>query len=189
MSYHIHTTEGIILRRVPLENDAVYVILTSDFGIVYAKAVGVRKVNSKLKFSLQQYFLSSISFIKSRRGFKITSASFIENLFDNSSKIKKKALFNICKILEKFILSEEKNEQIYKSVREGLLMLNKVDDKDVLVVEAIILLSVLFHLGYVDLSSFDSRFLVPNFDILDQAKTEINTIVKMVNNALSLSNL
>lgn len=189
MSYHIHTTEGIILRRVALETDAMYVILTFDFGIVYAKAVGIRKINSKLRFSLQQYFLSSVSFIKSRKGFKITSASFIQNLFDNSSKIRKNALFNICKVLEKFILSEEKHEEIYISAKEGLLLLNRVGDDDVKTVEALTLFSILYHLGYIDSSLFDIRFLKPQYDILNDAKVKLSEIIEAVNKGLSLSNL
>lgn len=189
MSYQVHTTLGIILRRIALESDAVYVILTSDFGIIYAKAVGVRKITSKLRFSLQQYFLSRISVIRAKHGFKITSASFEDNYFKVDSKIRKDAIANISKILEKFILSDEKHQEIFIVINAGFKLILQSSEDDVRTIESLILLSVLFHLGYVDLGVLDKKLLMPSLEILDDAKNNITEIIKIVNKGLSSASM
>lgn len=192
MSYQIYTTDAIILKRITLETDAVYVLFTLDFGLIYAKAVSVRKSSSKLKFSLQQYFYSNVSLVKGRSGFKITSAIFYENFLNNSiSKTSKVAVANICKTLERLVSGQEKHSQLFEIVKKGLFKLTSVSVDDVPFVEIMIILLILYHLGYVDMASFDQNILNASFDeeTILIVKNSYVQILKTVNKGLSESHL
>ncbi len=192
MSYQIYTTDAIILKRIVLDTDAFFVLFTLDFGLIYAKAISVRKVNSKLRFSLQQYFYSSISLVKGKSGFKITSAIFKDNLIKKDlSSVYKKAIANICKTVERLVSGQEKHPELFNILKDGFLKINDSKTEDVVFIEALILLLVLYHLGYVDMKYFDQRLALGIFDkeIIEISKQSYNDIIKTVNKGLSESQL
>ena len=57
MSHEIHKTEGFVLGSRPIrEADKYFFIYTKDFGLIGAMAKGIRKLDSKLRFHLQDFY-------------------------------------------------------------------------------------------------------------------------------------
>ena len=75
MSYHIYTTDGIILKRQVFGEANIFLyILTEDFGLIIGSARSARLSASKLRSALQEYQYISVSCIKGKNGWKITNA-------------------------------------------------------------------------------------------------------------------
>src|SRR3989338_3919171 len=81
MSYHIYTTRGIVLAERPIrEADRIYTIITHDLGLIRAIAIGVRKEASKLRGNIEPFSLSSVSLVRGREYWRLTSAEYIQDI-------------------------------------------------------------------------------------------------------------
>ena len=65
--YRIYETEAVILSSTSIsEVSRVYTLLTRDFGIILARAEGVRKSSSKFRYVLQNLSLASLSLVRGK---------------------------------------------------------------------------------------------------------------------------
>lgn len=117
------------------EADRVYSILTRDFGLVRASALGVRKEASKLRGALEPVSLVRISLVRGKEYWRITSVELIEKIDPLPEILRPLAL------LEKLVQGEAPNQElfdtlIYQSICEG-------------VSEEKFVAGILFHLGYL----------------------------------------
>src|SRR3954468_15203265 len=104
MSYHIYTTNGIILKRTPFgEANILLHILTEDFGLIMASARSARLSVSKLRTTLQEYSFVSVSCIKGKNGWKITNAVDKGNFYFEYPDYTHKVLAQISSVLLKMI--------------------------------------------------------------------------------------
>ena len=129
MSYHIYTTKGIVLSERPIkEADRLYSILTRDFGLVRAHAIGVRKSVSKLRGSLEPVSLSTVSLVRGKEFWRLTSAELIKSLK------KSKPL----ELLEKLVVGEASHPELFDAVEKYI-------ESD----ETTLVSQILYHLGYL----------------------------------------
>lgn len=139
MSYTIHTTEGLVLSYRPLrEADRVYSILTKDLGLIRATATGVRKGHSKLRGLLEPISLVSVSLVRGKEYWRITSAEFIKAIPSTSEILKPLAL------LEKLVQGEAPNPELFEGVKESVMSYPGDDMFEIHFVS-----QILFHLGYL----------------------------------------
>lgn len=116
MSYHIYTTKGIVLAERPMrEADRIYTIMTRDLGLVRAMATGVRREASKLRGNIEPFSLSSISFVKGKDYWRLTSAEFIKNISSSPSIARPLAL------IEKLVQGEAPNSELFDAVEEAII--------------------------------------------------------------------
>ena len=129
MSYHIYTTRGLVLSERPVrEADRIYNILTRDFGLVRATALGVRKINSKLRGSIEPVSLSNVSLVRGKEHWRLTSAEFIRS-FKQSRPLS---------LLENLVAGEAPHPELFD-------MAEKYLESD----EITFVSQILFHLGYL----------------------------------------
>jgi len=73
--YAIYETEAFILessgRR---EADRIFSLYTEEFGMIRASAIAVRKMQSKLRSHLTDFSLVSVSLVRGKETWRITSA-------------------------------------------------------------------------------------------------------------------
>lgn len=150
--HHIHHTEGIILSSKNFgEAGKYYHIFTRDLGMIIASASGVRKMSSKLRYILTDYSYVKVDLVRGKDFWRITSASKT-NLLEDLPKNHKTfgVLANISRLLKRLLPGEEENEELFSDLLSGLQILEKKDDKEHLAnVEAVLVLRVLNHLGYI----------------------------------------
>lgn len=150
--HHIYHTEGIILgSRNYGEAGKYFYIFTKELGLVFASAQGIRKLSSKLRFTLQDFSYVNVDLVRGRDFWRITTATKngeLENLANNI--IIFPVLVSLTKLLQRLLAGEEKNETLFLDLIRGLKVLeNKKNKEEVNNVEVLLVLRILHHLGYV----------------------------------------
>ncbi len=195
MSYHIYTTDGIVLKRKPFgESNALFYVLTKDLGMVIASAQAVRSNVSKLSSALQEYSLVTLSAVKGKNGWKITSAIPNENFFFDLPQFAQKLLAQIAEVLVRMMPGEERQKEIFAVVQSGFAYLRySVDEKEIADFECLMMLRILYLLGYINKDSKAEKFLVPisewNKGILLSVSPVKREMVEKINKGLKESHL
>ncbi len=194
MSYHIYTTEGIIIKRTVFgEANLLLYILTSDLGLIMASARSARLSVSKLRPSLQEGANITISCVKGKSGWKVTNASYIQNFYFDNRNYVHKVIANIKSLLIKMIPGEFNNQSIFKITKEAFEAVSRIDDKVVVNFETIVVTRVLFELGYLAKDSLTEKYLVDysdfSLEILNSAILENKMLISVINNSLKASQL
>jgi DNA repair protein RecO (recombination protein O) len=194
MSYHIYTTDGIILKRTSYgEANVMLYILTEDLGLIVASAQAVRKLSSKLRGAIQEYTLSSISCVKGKNGWRMTNASAKDNFFFLGSSLARRVVAQIVSVLLKMIPGETPNPEIFRTVKTGFEHLNKISEKNIPDFECLIVLRILYHLGYVVSDKKTEKFLRNtiewNENLFSQISAEKREVIALINKALEASQL
>lgn len=79
---HKYDTRGIVLSRAPFgETHARLAILTEEVGLVFARASGVRRKESKLAHALVTLAESDLVLVEGREGWRVAGAVLAENWF------------------------------------------------------------------------------------------------------------
>jgi DNA repair protein RecO len=194
MSYHIYTTDGIILKRTTFgEANILLYILTSDLGLIIASARSARLSFSKLRSALQEYTLVSVSVVKGKNGWKVTNVIEKESLFFDYPTYSRKVLSQIAFVLLKMIPGESPHKDIFQTVRSGFEFLKFLPEKDVSSFEILIVLRILNELGYVENGQDVDVFLRDKEEwdslIIKKVSENKKTIVSIINKALKESHL
>jgi recombinational DNA repair protein (RecF pathway) len=136
MAYTVHTTEGFILSSTPVgEANRLYHIFTREFGVIIATAQGVRLMQSKLRPHLVDSSLSSISLVKGKEFWRITSAA---GIYRSNNKI----YIQILSVIKRLLQGEGEHETLFDYLKQELFK----DNLD----ETTIMIKILTDLGYID---------------------------------------
>ena len=189
MSYHIYTTDGIVLKQTPFgEANILLHILTSDLGLITASARSARLSVSKLRPALQEYAYISVTCIKGKNGWKITNSASKGSFFFDYPKYTHKVMSQIVAVLMQMITGEEHNKNIFDTVKSGFEALKSVPEKDISNFETIAVLRILNELGYVVKNETTNKFLSDWQDwgeiVLQQISINKINIVGLINKAL-----
>ncbi len=157
--YHIYTSPSLILRREPSGDSAYFRLMTRDFGMVIGRAQGIRRDTSRLKGILQEYSLATVAYVRTKAGWKITTAIAEENFFAEATKEQKVVMARISDCLIRFIPGEESSPDIFAIVQAGFRTLIHEDRTrniqsaqsvhDTHGIELLILVRILSVLGYI----------------------------------------
>lgn len=193
MSYHIYTTEGIILKRnTSAEADIVLHILTKDLGLVIASAKSARLSVSKLRGSLQEYSNIRVSIIKGKSGWKVTNVGEGTNFFFSLPIYSRKLLAQVSLILLKMIVGEYPQKDIYELVKNSFSYVAVLDKSQINNLEVLTILRILYLLGYVEGEGVVKGFLLDiNFNekVLKEVEKNKKEIILVINKALRESQL
>lgn len=166
--HHIYNTEGFVLSGVNVgEANRYFRIFTKDFGAIGASAQGVRLLESKLRYSLQDYSYSKISLVRGKHGWKITGAIQEKNIRNSfkGNQGKFEVLAKTFSLLERLVRGEEKNEPLFFHISSACEFLEKENlDRNFLKnCECIFVMRILRSLGYMAESKDLSEFIVSSF--------------------------
>jgi len=157
MSHHIYHTRGIVIEaRSVKEANKTYWIFTRDLGMVLASAQGVRLSTSKLRFSLQPLSVAEISLVRGRVGWRVVNAREISNIYWRIKDMPQSVAMSsrVLRLVRRLVTGEEKNEVLFERLSAGLMYLadgvggKQLTTKQVMNLEFILLLQVLYTLGY-----------------------------------------
>src|SRR5438046_1885798 len=117
MSYHIYTTDGIILKRTPFgEANVLLHVLTQDLGLIIASARSARLSMSKLRPALQEYAYVSISAIRGKGGWKVTNVADKGDFYFGYEPHQQKLIAQIGTVLLQMIAGESVHPEIFHIV-------------------------------------------------------------------------
>lgn len=192
MSYHIYTTDGIILKRTPFgEANVLLHILTADLGLIIASARSARLYVSKLRPALQENALISVSCVKGKGGWKITNAVSKGSYFFDCPVYTHKVMSQVTFVLLQMIQGETPQKELYTVVKNSFEFLKHIKENLVSEFEVIAVLRILNELGYVVKDSLTQQFLtdVWSEELLLNIKDSKKEIVEVINKALRASHL
>ncbi len=194
MSYHIYTTDGIILKRTPFgEANILLHVLTQDLGLIMASARSARLSVSKLRPALQEYEYVSISCIKGRNGWKITNVAYKGSFYFGYPEHSHRVLAQVSSVLLKMIQGESPQKDIFHTVKSGFDYLLTVPEESIQSFEILSVLRILYLLGYVVSDPETEIFLRDTGDwnttLLQHIADNKLKIVDLINKALKESHL
>ncbi len=194
MSYHIYTTDGIILRKTALgEAHSLLSVLTADFGIIHVHVTSERVMKSKLRHLVTLYARIRFSCIKTKQGFRLVTVSDSHNLFFACLPEHRPLFVQIVRFIERMMFTESPHERIFDLVSAGLEYLSvcPVEHKDPM--ELLLVVRILRDLGYVA-ETPENAFLFAEYnDFGDHVFTPLyqnrQKIISTINMALQQSHL
>jgi len=121
-----YRTKGFVLKKKEHgEADRIFTIFSEDFGRVEIRARAVRKIISKLRGGIDGVYFSEIEFIQGKNYKTLTDAEALDKFKGIPQNPKNLAVFNkIAEVLDSFVKGEEKDEKIFKLLKETLRRLN-----------------------------------------------------------------
>ena len=147
MAHEIYTTKGFIIASENKgESDRILFLFTESFGLIRASAQGSRKLESKLRYALQDFTFGEFSFVRGKHGWRLTSAHALAPSYavtDYPIKIK------TLRLLKKLSGEDEANELLFSELLAAFSFIDAEgitgEDKSV---EALLVLKILSSLGY-----------------------------------------
>lgn len=125
---------GINLKAMPLgESDRIVTILTKEFGLLRAVAMGARKQNSKLGGRSGLFVVNQLLFAKGRSLDKITQAETLESYPGLARNLKKLTSGQyLAELVLQQALSEQPQEDLFYLFNEHLGRIEQATDSEVL---------------------------------------------------------
>lgn len=139
MAIEKYTTQTFIIQTYESgEHDKMYKLFTRDFGLIFAKATSIRKLESKLRAHMHVGRMSLVTLVKGKEVWRLTGA---EEVREKTSFCREVAL-----LLERFVRGEGAQKRLFDHMislceREGL------DEKTLRLLSYYL---ILVDLGYAD---------------------------------------
>lgn len=139
MAIDKYSTESFILASYETaEHDRTYKLFTKDFGLIFARATSVRKLESKLRTHLQVGRMCRVTLVKGKDVWRITGSE--EQLCH------KMLLNDVIKLLERFVRGEGTQKTLFSHMKDLVAMQN-IDERNGRLLAHYL---VLVDLGYAD---------------------------------------
>ncbi|OGI63420.1 DNA repair protein RecO [Candidatus Nomurabacteria bacterium RIFCSPLOWO2_01_FULL_41_21] len=192
--HHIYHTEGIILgSRNYGEAGKCFYIFTRELGLVYASAQGVRKLSSKLRYTLQDFSYINLDLVRGKDFWRVTTASKtgeLEDILENKDALR--IFANLAKLLRRLLAGEEKNEALFFDLIRGLRVLeNAKGIEELRNGEVLLVLRVLYHLGYIGSKEHSQSVVTSPLekDLVFEVSKNRAKILRQINQALRETHL
>lgn len=197
MSHTLYTTECIILGGYDSGEASRYISLfTKEMGLVRAVAKSVREERSKLRYSLQNFSVSSTTLVRGREVWRITGAEERHSLHRELKEDREKlfTIIQILNLLERLVHGEEKNEYLFNTLFNSIEFIrkNKLDKETLKNFERLVVLRILYALGYIaNKEEFDELLQLTIVDekLLTKTQSERRRVLFAINRALKEAHL
>lgn len=194
MAYKTYTTDALVIGSFDqLTADRNIMLLTRDAGLVFGRAISVRKEQSKLRYGLQDFSLSRVSLVRGKQGWRVIGAEESTNLyFRSDDRAVRGALLRIVKLVRRFVRGEEAHAAFYDTLVDGLTTIASLPKERALILERVLMLRLLAILGYVapheSYAHFLERASLREF-ASETLEREGSLVNRAIDRALSVSQL
>ncbi|MEI6316329.1 MAG: DNA repair protein RecO [bacterium] len=193
--HHIYHTEAFVLRTSQSGEDSKIITLyTNELGLIHAKAQGIRKISSKLRFTLQNFSYAKVDLVRGKEIWRITTASPIESNMDILCFPEREIIVaHVTSLVARLVAGEERNDEIFAALKNMFEILRSTisfDETYCAKIELFYVAKILMSLGYMSRSvhahiSQENHVIPEHFD----DSTYRKKLVSEINEALSLSQL
>ena len=198
MSYQQYQTSAFILEsNASGEHSRRLTLLTRELGLVSALAQGLRKENSKLRFSLQPLSYASVVLVRGRETWRVTGAIQSEHIWLRlrESQDVLALIARLSALCRRMLHGEEENTQLFDVLFGCISFLSEkisLTDSELLTVEAITAARILHLLGYVRSDKkfgtlFETSGIVP--ELIESITKERPSLLRTINASLQASHL
>lgn len=185
--HHKYVTQSIVLGRHPLtEAGSLITLLTAEFGLVRAKAQGVRKPGAKLASALQTLSESDVTLIHGRGGWRVGGAILERNWAQELAKQERERAFRIAALITRLAQGDERASSLHPIMKAFLSGLRAAGEERAEAAECQAALLVLGSLGFEQASLTPDSFSPA---VLDEVVHDRLTAIARINRAISASGL
>ncbi len=182
-------TPGIVLARSSLaEASALVSILTPEFGLVKARAQGVRKPGAKLASALQTLAESDLIFVRGKEGWRLPGANLGRNWAAELSPGEKRRAGRIALLTLRLLHGESHDPSPYLIFKGFLEVLSGLPEEEADAAETLAALRLLRALGF-DAGDMPGEEGDYGADTLAEAKEKRRDLISRVNRGIAASGL
>jgi len=189
--YQKYQTEALVLgSRERGEADKVFALYTRDFGLVWARAAGVRRESSKMRYALQTYCYIQTGLVRGKRGWRLAGSSTQRQFGGNI--LGALVFARICKLVMRLVQGEEQNAYLFETLADAQATLSASTHTALATVEIVCVARVLYALGYLSEDALGSALLThTGHGVAQLAEVEKKRAVLLtsINKALSETQL
>ena len=190
--HKIHITDGMVLAKYHVgEASTASAILTRESGLVRARATSARLALSKLKYGLEPLTAGTFSFVKGKSGWRLTSITNVRRLVP-AHLFARATAGRITKLLTRLIHGEEVALALYEAVLNGLELLCTAQEREeVESLECVLVLRILFNLGYLPKTEFLTPFVEQglSLELAAHAARSRSALIRTINESLQATGL
>lgn len=159
--HHIYKTRALVLGSRDLkEADKQLNLLTEDFGFLKVIAQGTRKMESKLRTSIQDFSFCDVAVVSGRAGWRLTNAKIVYSIYSkiNDPKLAKSFAKSLS-LIDRLVLGES-DDLLFKIAidfsefiidnQDKILHIDQINN-----IESVFVINILHRLGYVDDRDFE----------------------------------
>jgi DNA repair protein RecO (recombination protein O) len=148
--YSVYTTAGFVLGSSERgEANKIYSIYTEDFGLVRARAQGVRLEKSKLRYNLDDFSHGHFSLVRGKELWRLTGSER-----DGESRLPlevRRVVARVLNLVRRLVHGEERNPALFSALDSMMRKTREFTETpaDLIPFELLSLLRVLHTLGYI----------------------------------------
>jgi len=195
MSYHLYHSEAFVLGGSNVgESNRYYHIFTKELGLVVAFAQGVRELKSKLRYHLSDFSYASVSLIRGKDSWRVTSIEHIplfERALDEGDK--RAVVAALAQFLKQFLHGEEEHQALFEEVRGALIFLadTELTPDELQDLELVVVARSLARLGYLDATMSAREFIHGplSLPLLRVLRKKRPSVLQAINHAIKESHL
>lgn len=198
MSHIIHHTRAIVLGTAPRgEHDAAITLFTEDFGRLTARALGIRKETSKLRYSLQSLTHARVALVRGRDIWRVTGADVIDQPYQRLTDLPEARAFlvRVLGTVRRLVAGEERHQELYRCLESVFVDIERIPQapEAIAAFEHITLVRICTLLGYGPtdnerIARYAEESPIDR-DLLAEAYIDRPLLVRHINAALHTSQL
>ena len=193
--HHIYHTEAFVLgSRQTGEDSKTITLYATGLGLVYAKAQGVRKLSSKLRYTLQNNSYAKVDLVRGKEIWRITTAVPLDSNTDILCvPEREQVITRVASLVTRLVTGEEHNDEIFlllNSLCETLRTTLLLDNTYCAKIELYYVARILMTLGYLSRNAYE--FISDDVVAIPEALNDVEyrqNLVREINEALNLSQL
>ena len=193
--HHIYHTKAFVLGSRPAREDSkVLILFTEELGLVYAYTQGVRKLSSKLRFTLQDFSEAQVDLVRGKDMWRVTTATPLRSFASVHGNPKSEQIVaRVAALLVRLVAGEEPNKSLFVVVTRlyDLLEAGIRSSEEYRALELLFVSRILTELGY--LSATGMHMTTPDIPAdLPEIFTDIafqHRLIRDINQALAATQL
>jgi DNA repair protein RecO (recombination protein O) len=187
-------TEGIVLGKRGIgEANTLVAILTKEHGLLKVSAKSARREQSKLRYALEPFTEARYSMVRGRYEWKLVGAQDAVREFSRASAPARGTIGRVAKLLQRLVHGEEHAPELFEVLKEGIALVLKARSREELEsVECVLVLRILFHLGYLPKTPELAPFIAQNelsLELASQAAVRRSALIRAINESLVATGL
>ena len=143
-----YSVPAITLARIPHgEASAQILLLTSEFGLVRARAQGIRASGAKLASALQTFAECEAMLVRGKEGWRLAGALLVRNRLGELSSVARGRAGRVAQLLLRLVHGETRDPELFDTFTAFLTALTEVPEEEGDAAETFAVLRILRILG------------------------------------------
>ncbi len=177
------------MGRSPLaEASATLFLLTHEFGLVKARAQGVRKAGAKLASAVQTFNESDMILVRGKDGWRLSGAVLAKDWFAALSPVARSRAGRIARLLLRLVHGESNDPAAFYLFRGFLAVLPGLTETEADAAETLAALRILRSLG-LDAGEMPGTDEDYSVEVLTNVASDRSLYIKRVNRGIEASGL